>query len=507
MPIAKLNIPLPSKGVVVDRPGEFIDSRSAANNENLRFNLAVIDSRPGTSELGSTLSERVQRIFELELGSTTHLIRVGTTKVEQYNKATDVWADIANAALTGAGQDQVDFAFPLLSGSKIVTFTNGIDNIRKYTGAGNDADLGGSPPVAKYMVAFGGHLVLAHITNFPFRVQWSDTGLPETWAGGNSGSVDLLEDPEDITAISVYGNFITVHKRNSIYVGQLVTTSAVFRFDRKATGIGAIGPKAIQNIVTGDQVFMAADGIHIFNGITAPLIPSTIQEEIRDGLNPTHAGKADSIIKEEVDEVWFAVPIGSQTEPETVYKFNYRTNQIYKDSRPNLTTMGLYLNTVEDTWDDVVGTWDAQTDRWNSIQLLANNPVVAFGFSDGVTTRDGIGSDDNGVAVTAQFETKDFTAQDYGIVNFGTFMRWESIQLWAKGTDVTVQYSTDSGIGWNTIDSFSLSSDYPADDAPFIGYFDVVSTKIRFRFRKTGLAQTFAIKKYYIEALSREERR
>jgi len=510
----KFNIPLPSKGLVVDRPAEYIDARSASALSNMEINRNIIRSRFGTTTLGASLGERVQRFFELQVGNSTRLFRVGTTKVEVLNKSTETWASVATSALTGTAADPVDFAFPLLSGEKIAVYTNGIDVIKKCSITGNDAALGGTPPKVKFLKAFNTYLVAAYVTDdgsgntFYARVQWSDTGDPETWTGGNSGSVDLLEDPEDITGFGVFGNFLTVHKANSIYVGQVLSTSAVFRFDRKATGVGAAANATIQNIPTGEQIFLASDGIHLFNGITAPLIDSPVQDELREEMNPANLFKAQGIFVEELDEYWVCVPTGSDTEPQTVYKYNWRTKQIYKDSRTNLTALGIFENTQEDTWDDRTGTWDADTTRWSSQTNLSLNPVVIVGDSAGVTAERTANSfDDAGVALTNRIDTKDFTATDLGITDIDRIMRWKGLEIWAKGSTAKVYYSTDSGSTFTLITNLTLAADYPGDDSPLNVYFDVFSSKIRFRFENTVTEESFTLKKYQIEASVRESRK
>lgn len=510
---AKLNVPLPSKGLVVDRPAEYVDQRGAVNIKNMEVTRSVVQKRVGTAALGSSLAERVQRIFELQVGSSTRCFRVGLTKVEVLNKSTDTWASVAYAALTGTAEDQVSYAFPLLSGEKIVCYTNGIDAIRKCSISGNDSLLGGSPPKARYLQAFGAYLVLAHVidsgNNYYSRVQWCDTGFPETWSGGNAGSQDLLEDPEDITGLGVFGNFLTIHKSNSIYVGQLVSTSDVFRFDRKATGVGAVAGATIQNIPSGEQIFLASDGIHLFNGITAPLIESPIQDELREEMNPAYLYKSQSVFVEELDEYWVCVPSGSDTEPQTVYKYNWRTKQVYKDYRASLTAMAIFLNTQEDTWADRTGAWDSDTTRWSSVANLSLNPRIMFGTSAGVTSeRTSSSNNDDGVAVESVWDTKDFTAEDFGVPDIDRMMRWTGLELWAKGNSMTVYYSTDSGASWTLATALTLSSsDYPTDDAPLNSYFDVVSSKIRFRFYNTIASESFTLKKYQIEAKLREARK
>ena len=509
---SKLNIPLPSKGLVVDSPAEYIDSRSSFNTKNMEFNRNIIRKRFGSSALGSSLGERIMRYFELQVGALTRLFRVGLTEVEVLNKSTGIWSSVTSTPLTGSSEDPVSYAFPLLSGEKIVVYTNGIDNIRKCSKTGNDADLGGTPPVARFVQAFGPYLVIGYIFDggdtFYSRVQWCDTGLPETWTGGNANSQDLLEDPEDITGFGVFGNFLTVHKANSIYLGQLVTTSDVFRFDRKATGVGTVSEATIQNIPTGEQIFLASDGIHIFNGITAPLIDSPIQDELREEMNPEHIHKSQSVFVEELDEYWVAVPIGSETLPSTIYKYNWRTKQVYKDFRDNLTAMGIFLNTGDLTWDDMAIAWDSSTTRWDSVSNLSLNPVVIFGDSSGLSLeRDSTVVNDNSVAIDSIWDTKDFTAEDLGITDIDRMMRWTGLEIWAKGNAVSVYYSTDSGSNWTLATTLSLESDYPDDDAPLNVYFDQVKSKIRFRFRNNTASETFTLKKYQIYASPREARK
>lgn len=510
----KFNIPLPSKGLVVDRPAEYVDERSASSIRNMEFNRNIIRKRSGSAALGASLGERCMRLFELQVGSTTRLIRVGLTKVEELNKSTSVWSDCASADLTGTADDAVSVAFPLLSAAKTAIFTNGIDAIRKIGISGDDAALGGTPPKAKFVRAFGPYLVLGYVIDggntYYSRVQWCDTGDPETWsgAGTNAGSTDLLEDPEDITGMGVFGNFITVHKSNSIYLGQLVTTSDVFRFDRKSTGVGCVAEATIQNIPSGEQVFLGSDGIHLFNGITAPLIDSPIQDELRESINPGAVKRSNSVYVDDLDEYWLAVPIGSDTDPSTIYKYNWRTRQIYKDSRPNCTAMSLYLNTTALTWDAAVGTWDSQVGRWDSTEALSLNKVVLFGDSSGVTSRRWSGATlDVSTAIDSLWETKDFTAGDFGIPDIDKIMRWKGLEVWALGNSVTVSYSIDWGAVWTTAKVLTLTSDYPSDDAPLNVFFDVVSSNIRFRFSNLTAGETFTLKKYQIEATPREARK
>lgn len=508
---AKKPILLPVRGLDVSAPAEFIDPSGASAIQNIEINRNIIRKRTGTTALGASLGERVMAYNELREGDGNYLFRFGPTTVQILNKAASTWSNVTGTPLTGVSTDVYDFAFPILNGRRIMTFTNGVDNIRKITGASNAADLGGAPPKCKYMVAYQGYLILGHIFDagsvFSSELVWCDTAAPENWTTGNSGSAFLVADGEDITGMGLSGPYFTVHMESSISLGYGVTTSDVFRVERKNTGIGTAAHQTIKNIPNGGQIFLALDGVHIFDGNAAPLVQSKIVDEIREGINPSYIRQSSAIVVRELDEYWLAVPMGSETVPETIYKYNYRTGDWYKDNRPNLTAISTYVATDETPWDSMVGTWDAQTERWDSVTMEAANPLAIFGDSTGVSTRRALATaSDNTTAIDAYYTTKDFTAEDFGLET-GRLIRWKGLQVWAKGDFVDVEYSTDGGTSWVAVDTITLESDYPADDAPAHAWFDVVASGLRLRFSNDTVNETFTLKKFYIEATPREMRK
>lgn len=502
--------PLPILGLDVSKPGEWIDPRATSRCENVEIRRSVIVKRPGTIELGDSLGERIQALFDYDDGQATHFVRIGNTEAEAYSQVTDSWTSILAAPLTGSASDRISYAFPLLSGARIAVFTNGLDAIMKWTGSGNAGALGGSPPLAKFLIDFGSYLVLAYITTggstFRSRVQWSDTGNIEQWGSGDAGSTNLLEDTDDITGLGRFGNYLTVHKKNSIYVGYLTGTSAIFRFDRRATGAGTASHSSIQSLPTGEQIFLSSDGIRIFNGVTAPLIDSPIMDELREFMNPSNIVKATSLVVKELDEYWVGIAIGSSTEPDTIYKYNYLSHQVYKDTRPLLVAMGDYRSTTSAAWNDDPDSWDSDTTRWDQITDLSLSAIQAFGFSDGTVTKRTTGASDDGEAIEGLWVSKGFKSSDFGLPD-GILMRWTGIQFLAKGQSVTIDYSTVGAEGpWINVGTFTLTSDYPTQLDDFVGYLDAVSELCFFRFSNTNDDETFTLKQFYPEASARETR-
>lgn len=510
MALKRLITPIPVLGMDVSKPGEFITARATKRSVNMQIRRSLIDKRPGTAALGTGLGQRVQYMVELDNGASTWFVRIGTSKFEELNKTTLAWTNRAHAAMTGDTEEQISVAFPLLSGVRVLTYTNGLDPVRKYIGGVNDVVLGGSPPLCKYLIYYSGYLLLLNIivggNVYPWRFDWSDSGDIETYSGGNSGSLNLLEDSGDITGGGNYGQFFTIHKENAIYVGAQTNTSAVFRVERKETGAGTIAHKTILSLPTGEQLFLARDGLRIFNGITAPPIEAPINDELRDLLNPLMAYKSWGVIVRELDEAWIGVPLGSDEEPTTIYKFNYKTRQVNRDNRPNITAIGFYRNTKgQITYDDLPSTYNAWRGAYDSIALGSLNPIYAFGFSDGSTTYQDTGSSDNGTAISGEWDGKDFTSDDYGL-EYDLLMRWLEIRLWAKGSGfVRVYYTLDGGISYLLAGSLTLPSEFPDDYSPLVLYIDKVSTKFGIRLIHDEDEKSFTLKNYAVVAVEREE--
>lgn len=494
-------------GLDVSKPSEYISPENTPNCQNIRVYRNVLKKREGTSVLGGALGEYVMGGKYLIRTGVGYNVRVGPTKVELYNTGTFAWDAITGTALTATNTDTVDFAMPLLSGQRILCITNGIDAIRKYTGTGNTAALGGTPPVCKYITEYKDYMVVAYVTTggstYTTRVQWCDTSNPENWSTGNSGSKDLNDDNEDITAIKTFGEYVSVHKRSSIYLGYLVSTSSVFRFDKKAVGAGTIAFTTIQNLPGGLQAYLAVDGIRLFNGVSSELIPSQMNDEIRETLNFQYVKYSWSLVVPELDEYWVGVPIGSSQVGDTVYKFNYKTGATHKDKRTNIISAWNYVNSVVLSWNDIASTWDSYSERWDANASGVSTFTPLFGDTSGYTTvRSVIVNNDNTVAIDGFWESKDFESDEKG-----RLARWMQAEIWALGNAVTVDYSTDGGLTWNSPKTFTLASDYPSDDDPLIYYFDVVSSKLRLRFRNNTLGETFSLKQFVISYVNREARK
>lgn len=498
---------LPNSIVASAGAGDTMDiSVNQSDTTSIASTETLTNGSWGASTLTFATNKEIMGGREFSREDVNYNVRIGRDKIERYNTTTNAWVDITGTDLTGSTTDLISTAIPLLSGKPILVITNGIDNIRKWTASGNTSDLGGSPPVARFVQEYKTYLVAANIaggTDVNQRVQWSDTADPENWSTGNSGSIDLVEDGEAITGLNLFGSYLCVHKEHSIYLGYLVSSSAIFLFDRKSTGVGTIANGSIQNLPSGEQIFLAKDGLYLFNGVNCRTLSEAVNEEIRDSINAEYAKKAWSVLVRSKKEVWIGIPLGDSSYGETVYKYNYENGTILKDTRPNINAVWIGESTAGLTWDEMQGTWDEQSARWDGAGLAKGADVINISDINGFTYKISESTkDDNGSAVTAVWVTKDYQDSQQRI------SRFKKLELWAKGSSVKIEYSTDHGENWTeVIDSpFTLTESYPDIDSPDIIYFDVVASTIRFRFTNNGSEESLSIKQFIISYTQREMR-
>ena len=205
----------------------------------------------------------------------------------------------------------------------------------------------------------------------------------------------------------------------------------------------------------------------------------------------------------EKDEVWLGIPIDSQTTGQTIYKYNYNTKTVYKDTRTNVSTGWLATASTSLTWDDMDMTWDANTERWNGTALSTSSDQVNIGDTNGYSYKvDSTALSDDGTNITATVTTGDFQdSQD-------KLARFQYIELWAKGGSVTVQYSIDGGATWTEMSQspFTLTDEYPLYTSGDKLWFDVVASTIRFKFSNSESDESLTIKQFIVGYLPREFR-
>ena len=198
----------------------------------------------------------------------------------------------------------------------------------------------------------------------------------------------------------------------------------------------------------------------------------------------------------------------------TIYKYNYVTGALHKDFRDSASTMWRGSSTNTKAWDDfdTTGTpdvsdpsdvsWNDVNERWDDISFSTDSEQINIGRTDGFVYK--VNKNvftDNGEVINAFWDSKDFQ------ISQDLIARWKKMELWATGSDVNVYYSIDEGENWVEISNspLTLASTMPQYTNPLVLYFDVLASKIRFRF--SNITNNLAIKQFIMEFTQREYRR
>jgi len=503
MPANRKPVLTPVAGLDYSKPSTFINDQNGFP-KNMRYYKMEIGKRPGLTKYGSVAisGDQVMGLGKLELSTgVSYLVRTSKTKIEKYNTSTLVWDSISASDFTGGNDDH--FFFTNVSEEGLLIVTNGFNQLRKWTGTGNTAALGGSPPKAKFVSYLSPYTFLAYTddgTGFnPWNIQWSDTGNSEEWSDGNAGSALLGSEPSPIKNIMRLNEYMAVYKEHSLWLGQKVSTSDVFLFDLVLSGVGLAGSRCVAER-EGYHYFMSHNDFLVWNGVRPTSIGDPVREEVFSKINRQRFDRCFALHVQELTEIWFYIVVVGQDWPTEIWKYNYKTGFWYMDTCNALTCALKWAKVSTESWDDDTGTWDSDLTTWDEGSSAQDWEEVIQGRDDGYTLKlDYSSVDDDGTAISGEWQSKDFTA-DY--LEF--HKRWLQLDIWARGYgSLKAYYSTDYGSSWTYITTLTLS----AACQKFETYLDTVSDTIRFKLISDALGETFYLRNLYPYYLRREEKR
>lgn len=508
MPLLRKGVLMPVKGIDFSVPGTFIDDRNSFPM-NMRFYRGELRKRPGKTVIGAVAgdSTQIMGLGKLEMSSgLRYLVRNSKGKLELYDTGTGLWGSIASTPFSGGDDDF--FSYATVTESDLLIITNGVDKIRKWGGSGNNAALGGSPPLAKYCCYISPYLLIAYTNDGafikPWAIQWCDTAQPEVWTGGNSGGVLISNEPSAIQNIVKLNEFAACYKEKSIWLGRKVETSDIFIFDPIKTGIGLGSPRSVAE-AEGIHYFMGQNDFYYFNGIQITPIGAPVRDYIFTRIDRSKIDRCFAITIEELSEVWFFVIITGYSWPTEVWKFNYKLGFWMQDSCDQLTAAISWARTTTQSWDEDPGAWDSDQGPWDAGVGVTDYENVMFGLSTGYTHQlDYTVTEDNLVAVDANVTTKDFTGDQLEFKK-----AWLKLDVFARGVGkLYTDYSVDEGGNYINIPYDPNGAAYADMDGisrKYTFYFHILADKIRFRFRNANSGETFYLRNFYPYYIVKEE--
>ena len=412
----RVSIDPPILGLRTDLPRHIVPDGFLVGGKNVICRDGAVISRPGLTVVTSTApsSNRVVGAVYYKDHADVERVIAGTTAGLHLYTGGAAWSDVTGTALTGGAGNQIRFTVFMLTGSTRVVAVNDTDVPQSWTGTGNFAALGGSPPVAKCVTSAFQRVILGNITVAGTRrgssLAISGFQAPTEWA--STDQVSLPDTGDSIMEVrALNAQAFVVYKDRSQWVGIGAGDIFPFIFELRDQQPGPVSPASVVQAGT-DHFYLGQDGdIYKFDGNRSRPIGSAVRRTIQADIDWALAGRTHGFFDARNREVWWLWTPASGTGTDgIVYRLPY--GDIPGAFSP-LMTFAYTLSASADwnelgsvTWNSLTGTWDTIATTyptWDSFGG-ARRPGGIVGRSNGQVYRFGDAGSDDGNTFDAEWE-------------------------------------------------------------------------------------------------------
>ncbi len=396
-------------------------------------------------------------------------------------------AIIEAVALSGTSNTPVDFV-PVPFHDWLI-FVNGVDAPQKYDGTTVEPvpNLPTSPFIASVVKILENHVMFFNLieagVKFPQKIRWSDTSDATNWTTGNAGFANLWSREDAIKAAVNLDPYLIVYKERSIvrieFIGQ---TNLIFNFVPVVGGEGVRNGNSVIDLNTAHMVF-GKKNIYIYTGqFSITPTGSQIGSELfgqNSNLNKDKINTIVGIRVEELDEIWFFYPLGSDVAPKNMVRYKIRKDAWAKRSYSiNITGKGVFKSAGGLLWNQLVGSWERQDGSWLSFGAKAEQSTIILCSSsptNQVYEYDFTQVKDDGVDISYAVETKDFYQPN-------RFLRFDRFEFDLIGSGIEILCSLDRGESWTTFGTYhpggASSFRPPSQSQTDLGYAHFSGTRL-----------------------------
>lgn len=331
----------------------------------------------------NTLSGTPLVMFKiLTVDGTPHVFAASTTRI--YKLINGVLTDRSKSGGYSTGTS--DTWSHTIYGNMLIA-TNNADPIQKLTDifSGTFADLGGTPPLAKFVCMFKDHLFLGGTTEsgtfYSRRVFRSKQGDPENWAVDSAtgcGFYDLPSWGENITGMVVNGDYLFVYMNNSIWMISFIGPPLWFAYNKIYDGTSALGQGCIANIGNSINIVLTpSDVLKVSGGIVSSLGVG-IRSVLKD-INQAFPNRITNVVDKERRLIIWAYPTTGSTDgmPDRLLIYNYEEDR-FTSANLSLYCVGDLTvgGTTLDGLDTMFPTFDSVKLSFDSNLWSLNTPSI-----------------------------------------------------------------------------------------------------------------------------------
>lgn len=273
--------------------------------------------RNGNAEFNSTAMASGAIVHGLAFFRTAAMaesaIAIAGDKIFKSDALDGTMDDITGSVTITAGQNNIWVNSQMNDISIFVGGALATDVPIKWTGTGDAAALGGTPPVGEFCVNANNRLFIGGTAANPSRVYWCTLGNPEDWSGTGSGSSDVSTNDGDhvVTAKLLGTNHLVVFKQNSIH--EMVINTSPFPVFPIFRGVGAVSKRGVVDVdgilyfITPEPRMKATDGSSV------QVFPESF-DPVWDGLNKGRLKYLEGVYDRHRRWVMWFVSDGTSTE-------------------------------------------------------------------------------------------------------------------------------------------------------------------------------------------------
>ena len=322
--------------------GQFLPDQPPYKNAGATVATNVVPAANGYTNFPDVLpfsgatNKFIRGMFAAKDDSASAAIYVGDENSLYKFDATDSSLDDISKTSNASYTTGTGYVWRFVQFGEDVIATNYSDPIQTIAAAGGGrfADLGGSPPKARF-IAVVRDFVMCGYTNDttdgekPYRVRWSGIGDYDSWAIDPNTQADF-QDISDMGAVTglVGGEYATILMEKGIVRAQYVGSPLVFEFDKVQLQRGCKVSGSVAAI--GRNVFyLSDDGFYVFDGNSSqPIGAEKINRFFLKRFQSNNAARMSAVVDPSRQIVVWSYPSvdSGDGSPDELLIYNYATN-------------------------------------------------------------------------------------------------------------------------------------------------------------------------------------
>lgn len=305
-----------SGGLNTSDPEYILPLNQSPDMDNLVISDKGFKKRNGDSAWNASAmvsgSTAIQGLGYIKFNSGTEFLNaVAGTKFFVDSAMTGTMADSTGAITITAGANNL--WTPVIYNNLQLWFGGAPDVPFKYSGTGNAAAVGGSPPSAQTAFVANNRIFPISTTANPSRIFWSVLGDPEDYAGAGSGNADVNKsDGEALQCGVVVGPDTAILFKNSS-THLMVLTRQPFPIYQLQKGVGIAGKNAYA--FANGVIYFMTPGLRMkstSDGINFTTYPNDIND-IFDSINTNRITNIQGTYYQPLEWIVWVVSTGSSS--------------------------------------------------------------------------------------------------------------------------------------------------------------------------------------------------